>query len=84
VAISLAGLVDGMDLVVDAANSVVQGGLTMHEEFYADWWRLERTMQRPTSNISGGRGALASEVIWSNRPLPAQARLLDPETVSCR
>jgi DNA adenine methylase len=51
------------------------------QELYAGWWRLERTMQRPTSNVSGGRGAVATEVIWSNRPLAHQARLLDPEGV---
>jgi DNA adenine methylase len=41
------------------------------------WWRIERTVQRPTSNTSGGRGAVATEVVWSNRPLTHQARLLD-------
>jgi DNA adenine methylase len=41
------------------------------------WRRLERTVLRPTSNTSGGRGAAAVEVIWSNRPLTHQARLLD-------
>jgi DNA adenine methylase len=49
----------------------------LYEELYAGWWRLERTVQRPTSNTSGGRGAAATEVLWSNRPLPRQARLLD-------
>ena len=48
---------------------------------HAGWWRLERRAQRPTSNISGGRGAVAIEVLWSNRPLAHQARLLDPEAV---
>ena len=42
--------------------------------------RLERTV-RPTSNVSGGRGAVATEVIWSKRPLAHQARLLDPEAM---
>jgi DNA adenine methylase len=50
----------------------------LYEELYAGWWRLERTVQRPTSNVSGGRGAVATEVLWSNRPLAHQARLLDP------
>ena len=49
----------------------------------AGWWRLERTVQRPTSNVSGGRGAVATEVLWSNRPLAHQARLLEPEAVGC-
>jgi hypothetical protein len=49
---------------------------------YGGWWRRERTGQRPTSNGSGGRGAGAIEVRWSSRPLPHQARLLEPEAVS--
>ena len=47
----------------------------------AGWWRRERTVQRPTSNVSGGRGAVATEVVWSDRPLAHQARLLDPKAV---
>jgi DNA adenine methylase len=43
------------------------------------WWRADRVVTRPTSNVSGGRGARAVEVVWSNRPLAAQARLLDQE-----
>jgi DNA adenine methylase len=42
----------------------------LYEQFYAGWWRLERTVLRPTSNTAGGRGTAAVEVIWSNRPLP--------------
>jgi DNA adenine methylase len=53
----------------------------LYEELYAGWWRLERTVPRPTWNVSGGRGAIATEVIWSNRPLAHQARLLDPEAM---
>ena len=48
---------------------------------HAGWWRRERTVQRPTSNISGGRGVVATEVLWSNRPLALQARLREPEAV---
>ena len=48
---------------------------------HAGWWRLERTVPRPTPNGSGGYGTLASEVRWSNRPLAYQARLLEPEAV---
>jgi hypothetical protein len=48
---------------------------------HAGWWRRERRVQRPTSNGSGGRGSVATEVIWSNRPLAHQARLLEPEAV---
>ena len=46
-------------------------------------WRRERRVQRPTSNGSGGRAAVATEVLWSNRPLAYQARLLEPEAVGC-
>lgn len=80
-AISPSGLVEGMGLAVDGANCVVQGGLLVHEELDADWWRLDRTVQRPTSNISGGRGNAATEVVWSNQPLAHQSRLLDPRAV---
>jgi hypothetical protein len=50
---------------------------------HAGWWRREPTVQRPTSNGSAGHGADAIEVLWSNRPLPHQARLLEPEAVGC-
>ena len=50
---------------------------------HAGWWRRERTVPRPTSNVSGGRGAVATEVLWSNRPLAHRARLLEPEAVGC-
>jgi hypothetical protein len=50
---------------------------------HAGWWQLERTLRRPTSNALGGRGAVATEVRRSNRPLPRQARLLGPEAVGC-
>ena len=50
----------------------------------AGWWQRERRVQRPTSNAWGGRGVVATEVRWSNRPLPRQADLLEPEAVGCR
>ena len=50
---------------------------------HAGWWRPERTVQRPTSNGSGGRAAVATEVVWSNCPLGHQARLLEPAAVGC-
>ena len=50
---------------------------------HAGWWRRERTVQRPTSNGSGGCGAVATEVRWSNRLLGRQARLLEPAAVDC-
>ena len=46
------------------------------------WWRAERVVTRPTSNVSGGRGALAVEAVWSNRPLASQPRLLDQEATA--
>jgi DNA adenine methylase len=55
----------------------------LYEELYGGWWRLERTVQRPTSNVSGGRGAVAVEVVWSNRSLVRQGRLGEPEAVGC-
>jgi hypothetical protein len=51
---------------------------------HAGWWRRERTAQRPASNGSAGRSAVTTEVRWSNRPLPRQARLHEPEAVGCR
>ena len=48
---------------------------------HAGWWRLERTVQRPTSNVARGQGVVATEVLWSNRPLAHRARLLEPEAV---
>jgi hypothetical protein len=49
---------------------------------HAGWWR-ERRVLRPTSNGSGGHGVVAAVVLWSNRPLPRQARLLKPAAVGC-
>jgi hypothetical protein len=48
---------------------------------HAGWWRRERRVHWPTSNASDGRGTVAAEVRWSNRPLTHQARLLEPEAV---
>ena len=48
---------------------------------HAGWWRQERRAQWPTSNASGGYGVVATEVLWSNRPPPRQARLLEPGAV---
>ena len=50
---------------------------------HAGWWRLEHRVQRPPSNGSGGRGAVATEVRWSTRSLAHQAHLLEPEAVGC-
>jgi DNA adenine methylase len=50
----------------------------LYEELYGGWWRMERSVHRPTSNVSGGRGAVAVEVLWSNRPLAAQLQLAAP------
>jgi hypothetical protein len=48
---------------------------------HAGWWRRERRVQRPTSDVSCGRSAGAAKVLWSNRPLTHQACLLEPEVV---
>jgi hypothetical protein len=48
---------------------------------HAGWWRLARRVQRPTSNVARGLGVVATEVLWSNRPLARQARLLKPGAV---
>jgi hypothetical protein len=50
---------------------------------HAGWWRLEHRVQRPTSDVSGGRGAVVIEVFWSSHALVHQARLLEPEVVGC-
>jgi hypothetical protein len=34
-----------------------------------------RRLLEVTSNVSGGRGAVAVEVLWSNRPLAASLQL---------
>jgi hypothetical protein len=47
----------------------------------AGWWWLERRVQRPTSKVARGRGAVATEALWLNRPLPHRACLLEPEAV---
>jgi DNA adenine methylase len=53
----------------------------LYAELYeaSGWHRAERVVTRPTSNTPGGRGALAVEAVWSNRPLASQPRLPDQE-----
>jgi hypothetical protein len=46
---------------------------------HVGWWR-ERRAQRPT-NVSRRRGAVATEVLWSNRPVAPQPGLLESEAV---
>ena len=48
---------------------------------HAGWWRPEYAVQRQTLNGSGGRAAVATEILWSTRPLAHRARLLEPEAV---
>jgi hypothetical protein len=48
---------------------------------HAGWWRRERRAQGLASNVSGGYGAVATEVLWSNCPLAHQARPLDSKAV---
>ena len=47
----------------------------------AGWWRRERRVQQPTPNGSGGCGAVATEVLWLNRPLVHRVCLFEPEAV---
>ncbi len=58
----------------------------LYAELYdqAGWWRVERTVDKPSSLVSGGRAARATEAVWSNRPLAAQRSLLDPATSTAR
>jgi DNA adenine methylase len=61
-----------------AAAAVLLSGYPspLYDELYADWWRVEQRVQRPTSNQRGRTGAAGVEVVWSNRPLPVQEDLL--------
>jgi DNA adenine methylase len=52
----------------------------LYEDLYAGWWRVERSVDKPSSLTPGGRAARGVEVIWSNRPLRQQLSL--PETTS--
>jgi len=54
----------------------------LYEQLYAGWWRIQRTVDKPSSLTSGGRAAHAVEVIWSNRPLRQQLQLHPPPTHS--
>lgn len=47
----------------------------LYDDLYADWWRVEQRVQRPTSNQRGRTGAAGVEVVWSNRSLPTQEGL---------
>lgn len=47
----------------------------LYDELYADWWRVEQRVQRPTTNRRGSTGAAGVEVIWSNQPLPGDVPL---------
>jgi hypothetical protein len=50
---------------------------------HAGWWRREHRVQRPASNVWGGYGVVATEVLWSSRPLACQGCLLEPGVVGC-
>ena len=50
---------------------------------HAGWRRPEYAVKWPTSNGWGSRGAVLTEVLWSNWPLAHQARLLEPAAVGC-
>ena len=52
----------------------------LYHELYdqAGWWRVERQVTKPSSLVSGGRAAHATEAVWSNRPLHQQLPLAAP------
>ena len=50
----------------------------LYEALYAGWWRVERTVDKPSSLTSGGRATRAVEAVWSNRPLHQQLQLAGP------
>lgn len=43
----------------------------LYDELYGDWHRVERTVHRPASNHGDDSKRHAVEVLWSNRPFPA-------------
>ena len=53
------------------AGTVLLSGYAspLYAELYPGWHRVEREVQRPTSNGRGAAAARATEVIWANRPL---------------
>lgn len=55
----------------------------LYDELFADWWRASMEVTRPSSNKRGQSGAaLGVEVVWSNRPVGAQASLFDDMDVA--
>lgn len=58
----------------------------LYAELYAEWWRAEVRVSRPTTNRRASTGTDAIEVVWSNRPLTQQDDLFalaaDTETGS--
>lgn len=49
----------------------------LYDELYGDWWTVEVSVQRPTTNRRGHTGTRAVEVLWANRPLDAQGSIFD-------
>lgn len=49
----------------------------LYGELYADWHHIEWDVTRPSSNRSGRAADMATEVLWSNRPLDRQVSLFD-------
>lgn len=43
----------------------------LYDELYADWHSIERVVLRRSSNGRSSTQAHVTEVVWSNRPLPA-------------
>jgi DNA adenine methylase len=61
------------------AAAVILSGYpsALYDGLYADWWRVEQRVQRPTTNQPGRTGMAAVEVLWSNRPLDVQEDLFE-------
>lgn len=49
----------------------------LYDDLYAGWHRIERRVVRGTAAVRAAEKPHATEVIWSNRPLNAPARLFE-------
>lgn len=54
----------------------------VYDALYAGWQRVERRVHRPSNNADRGELHHAVEVLWSNRPRPAQQRLAFQEATA--
>jgi DNA adenine methylase len=65
------------EVLRDCAATVLLSGYPspMYAQLYEGWWRAERVVQRPAANRAGYSAEMATEVLWSNRPLPVDEGL---------